>query len=152
VQGGELVTLNRASDFAIDKLGVGARNILKSAQPQEFYGPGSILSVHLDTNHPLAYGMDAESAAWFERGPAFAPSYLSPDAPAAVAVASYPNGNPLMSGWLLGSGLIQNQAAVMDAPLGRGHVVLFGIRPQYRGQSYATYKLLFNSLFYFEMW
>jgi hypothetical protein len=54
-----------------------------------------------------------------------------------------------MSGWLLGDNLIQGQAALMDAPLGRGHVVLFGFRPQYRGQSYATYKMFFNALFYF---
>src|SRR5208282_3606114 len=119
--------------------------------PQEFYGPGSILSIRVDSNHPLGYGMDSESAAWFERGSAFAPSFLSADAPAATAVASYPNGNPLMSGWLLGSGLIENQGALMDAPLGRGHVVMFGFRPGYRGQSYATYKMLFNAIFYVEM-
>ena len=56
-----------------------------------------------------------------------------------------------MSGWLLGSSLIENQGALMDATLGHGHVVMFGFSPQYRGQSYATYKMLFNALFYFEM-
>jgi Zinc carboxypeptidase len=151
VQGGELVTLNRASDFAIEKLDVGARNILRNTPPGEFYGPGSILSIRVNPNHPLGYGMNPESAAWFERGSAFAPSFLSPEAPAAIAVASYPSGNPLMSGWLLGSSLIENRGALMDAPLGHGHVVMFGFRPQYRGQSYGTYKLLFNALFYFEM-
>ena len=151
VLGGELVTLNRASDFAIEKLNVGARNLVKTATSQEFFGPGSILSIRIDPNHPLGYGMEPESAAWFERGSAFAPSYLPEGAPAATAVASYPNGNPLMSGWLLGSSLIENQAALMDAPLGHGHVVMFGFSPQYRGQSYATYKMLFNALFYFEM-
>ena len=90
VQGGELVTLNRASDFAIEKLNVGARNVLKSTPPQEFYGPGSILNIRVDPNHPLGYGMDSESAAWFERGSAFAPSFLSSDAPAATTIASYP--------------------------------------------------------------
>ncbi len=151
VLGGELVTLNRASDFAIEKLNVGARNLVKSASAQEFYGPGSILRIRVDTNHPLGYGMEADSAAWFERGSAFAPSYMSEGAPAATTVASYPQGNPLMSGWLLGSSLIENQGALMDATLGHGHVVMFGFSPQYRGQSYATYKMLFNALFYFEM-
>ena len=151
MQGGELVTLNRASDFAIEKLNVGTRNVLKTTPPQEFYGPGSILDIRVDANHPLGYGMDSECAAWFERGSAFAPSFLSSDAPAATTIASYPNGNPLMSGWLLGSELIQNQGALMDAPLGRGDVVMFGFSPQYRGQSYSTYKMLFNALYYFEL-
>jgi hypothetical protein len=150
-QGGEIITLNRASDFAIDKLGVGARNILHGVPPQTFYGPGSILSVHINPHLPLGYGSDEDTAVWFERGPAFAPSFLSENEPAGVSIADYPAGNPLMSGWLLGAGLIENQSALMDAPLGHGHVILFGFRPQYRGQSYGTYRIFFNALFYFEM-
>ncbi|MGH9708169.1 MAG: M14 family zinc carboxypeptidase [Candidatus Acidiferrales bacterium] len=150
-QGGEIITLNRASDFAIDKLGVGARDILRGVPPQNFYGPGSILNVHINPRHPLGYGTEENTAVWFERGPAFAPSFLSENDPAGVSIANYPAENPLMSGWLLGAGLIENQSALMDAPLGRGHVILFGFRPQYRGQSYVTYKILFNALMYFEM-
>jgi hypothetical protein len=150
VQGGELITLNRASDFAIEKLNVGARNVIASTPPQDFFGPGSILSIRIDSNHPLGYGVNSDVPAWFERGSAFAPSFLSADAPAATTVARYPNGDPLMSGWLLGGKLMENQGALVDAPLGRGHVVMFGFSPQYRGQSYATYRLLFNALFYFE--
>jgi hypothetical protein len=150
-QGGELITLNRTSDFAIEKLHVGVQNILRDIPRREFYGPGSIVSIRVNPDHPLCYGMNRESAAWFERGSAFAPSFLSAEAPPATAVASYPNGDPLMSGWLLGGSLMEKQGALMDAPLGKGHVVMFGFRPQYRGQSYGTYKLLFNALFYFEM-
>jgi len=54
-----------------------------------------------------------------------------------------------MSGWLLGDALLQNHSALMDASLGRGHVVMFGFRPQYRGQSYGTFKMFFNALYYF---
>ena len=92
--------------------------------------------------------MDREAAIWFEHSPAFAPAF-DKAAGDAVTVASYPTGNPLMSGWLLGDSLLQNHAALVDAPLGRGHVVMFGFRPQYRGQSYGTFKMLFNALYYF---
>ena len=49
------------------------------------------------------------------------------------------------SGWLLGEKLIAKRAALVDAKVGQGHVVLFGFRPQYRAQSYQAFKLLFNA-------
>ena len=150
MQGGTLVALNGASNFPIERLAVGARNILEGIPNRDLYGPGSILRINVNPNHPLGYGMGTEAAAWFEHSPAFAPAFLSAAAPGAVSVASYPDGNPLMSGWLLGDALLQNHSALMDAALGRGHVVLFGFRPQYRGQSYGTFKMFFNALYYFR--
>jgi hypothetical protein len=149
LQGGTLITLNGASQFAIERLGVGARNVLAGTAARDFYVPGSILRINIDTSHPLGYGMQPGAAVWAEHSPVFAPAFDGA-APGAVTVASYPNGNPLMSGWLLGDALLQNRAALMDAPLGRGRVILFGFRPQYRAQSYGTFKMLFNALYYFN--
>ena len=52
----------------------------------------------------------------------------------------------LASGWLLGAKYLENRAALLDVPMGKGHVVLFAMRPQYRAQSYQDFKLFFNSL------
>ena len=38
------------------------------------------------------------------------------------------------------------RAALVEVPIGDGRAVLFGMRPQYRGQSYQAFKLFFNSL------
>ena len=148
IQGGTLIALNGASNFAIERLGVGARNVLQNVANKDFYGPGSILRVDVDTANPLAWGMERDTAIWFEHSPAFAPVF-DRAAGDVVDVARYPGGNPLMSGWLLGDQLLQGHSALVDAPLGQGHIVMFGFRPQYRGQSYGTFKLLFNGLYYF---
>lgn len=142
--GGRLVALNRASDFAIEYLGLPVRNVLRGLTSSQFYCPGSILGMQVETTHPLARGMPAQSIAWFEHGGAFE---VAPERKADVQiVARYGAGNPLLSGWILGHEYLANKAAVVQINVGRGHVVLFGFRPQYRGHSVATFPLLFNAL------
>jgi hypothetical protein len=141
--GGTVITFNNASNFAIEKLGVPARNVLKGVPPRDFYCPGSILRAELDSSSPLAFGMEKESIAWFESGPAFEIT----DPASVHAIARYPESeNPLLSGWILGDKLIRGRAAVVEAKIGKGRAILFGFRPQYRAQSLATFPLLFNSI------
>jgi hypothetical protein len=146
-EGGTLICLNRASDFAIEQLKLPVRDVTEGLKETEFYVPGSILRIELDTSHPLANGMPKQSIAWAEDSPVFE---IKSD-PAALSrvriIARYPsNADPLLSGWLLGAARIQGKAALMEVGLGRGRVYLFGFRPQYRAQSLATYPLLFNAI------
>ena len=53
-QGGTLVFLNRASDFAIEQFKLPLRNVVAGVPRTEFYVPGSILRIELDTSHPIA--------------------------------------------------------------------------------------------------
>jgi len=61
-------------------------------------------------------------------------------------VVSYPQERILQSGWLIGERYLSNKAALIDARLGKGRVILFGFSPQLRAMTAATFKLLFNSL------
>lgn len=141
--GGRLVALNRASDFAIEHLGLPVRNVLRGLKESSFYCPGSILRTHLDTTHPLAQGLPSESIAWVEGGGAFETLGQTQDV---HVIARYGDGNPLLSGWLLGPEYLANKPALVEVKVGRGRAILFGFRPQYRGQSVATFPLLFQAL------
>jgi hypothetical protein len=146
-QGGTLVTLNQASDFAVEQFGLPLRDVTEGLKRTEFYCPGSILRTILDTTQPIAKGMPRESIAWVEDSPVFeVTSEKTPNVSVRV-VARYPDaGTPLLSGWLLGAEKIRGKAALVDVTLGKGHIYLFGFRPQYRGQSLATYPLFFNAI------
>jgi hypothetical protein len=152
--GGTLVFLNGATEYAISRLGVAAKTMTpgrggrgeqdagadRVSGSDQFYSPGSLLNVKVDTRSPLAYGIPAEIAIWSEQSPAW-------DTQLPV-VARYPDSNVLASGWLVGEKTIAGRAALIDAPMGGGRAVLFGMRPQYRAQSYLTFKMFFNALVY----
>ena len=143
--GGTLIAFNDASDYAIDALSLPVKDELDGVRSSDFYAPGSVLRVVFDKTNPLTAGYTApEEGIWFESSPAFSitdPSRVS-------VVARYPEGNanPLISGWLLGGARLAGKAAMVDVKRGKGHVVLFGFRPQYRAQTMATYPLLWNAL------
>jgi hypothetical protein len=138
--GGTLIFLNRSTEYAIEQLGVKAKNVVSNLPDSDFYAPGSLLNVQLDRQHPLSYGLPAEIPVWSEGSPAWETQEKT--------VARYPESAILASGWLLGEPLIARRSALVAAKIGSGHVILFGMRPQYRAQSYRTFKLFFNALVY----
>ena len=142
--GGTLVALNDASRFAIEQLLLPVRNVLEGVPDDEFYAPGSIFRMDVDTASEIARGMPEQTIAWFENGPAF--DVL--DSSVVRVIGRYPSqpDKVLRSGWVLHPERVAGRAALVEVHVGQGRVVLFGFRPQYRGQSLATYPLLFNSL------
>lgn len=146
--GGIIITLNEASQFAIDKLGVPVKNVLEGVPAKDFYCPGSILKIKVDTASPITRGAPLlesssdESIAWVEGSIAFEPT--SDDA---KVIARFSDTKELLlSGWLLGGEKIANKAAIVEVKQGKGRVVMFAFRPQYRGQSIATLPFLFNAI------
>jgi hypothetical protein len=148
--GGRLILLNRASDFAIQNFKLPLRDVVAGLPRTQFYVPGSILRLELDTTHPIARDMPRETIAWAEDSPAFEvvndPTSSVPAGNVKI-IGWYPRTkDPLLSGWLLGGERIKGKAALVEVKMGKGQIILFGFRPQYRAQSLATYPLFFNSL------
>ena len=138
--GGTLVALDSASAFAIEQLALPVKNVLAGLDPSAFYCPGSILGTKADATQPLAQGLPERTPVWFEGSPAF-------EVEKGTVVLRYEDGDPLLSGWLLGGDRLKGRAALAEVPLGKGRVVLFGFRPQYRAQSRVTYAALLNALY-----
>jgi hypothetical protein len=143
-KGGTLVTLNTATAFPVDRLGIGVRNVLAGKSTKEFWCPGSTLRVTYDNTNPLAYGMPSHGLALYLGSPAF--EITAPAAESYQTVVRYEDRDLLESGWLVGEENLARKAAVVTAKLGQGRVVLIGFPAQHRAQTHGTYKLLFNAL------
>jgi hypothetical protein len=147
-QGGTLIALNRTASALIPLLSLPVQNTLEGVKSDKFFCSGALLRVETDhANLPVNYGLPSSPVVMFQSGPAFA---ALPGAHGAV-LATYPKQtNPLESGLLLHPEAIQGKAAAVELAYGRGRIVLYGFKPQFRGQSHATYKWMFNELYAYE--
>ena len=145
--GGTLIALGASCDLVIDRWPVGVRNLKRSLERDRHFAPGTILRVEVDTASPLGAGMPAETWGFYNNSPFFE-LRDGFDAHRTTIVARYPNSNLVASGWLRGEDLMAGRAAVVQVEWpGGGRLVLFGLRPQHRAQTHATFPLLFNALY-----
>ena len=139
--GGSLVVIDRSSSAIVEHFALPVRLPLRGVKEEEFFCPGSLLRVVMDTSHPLGWGLPRETAVLFMHSVVFEPTD-----PSATVVARYPNADPNLSGWILGEEKIEGKAALVDVAFGAGHVVLAGFRPYFRAQTRGTYRVLFNAI------
>ncbi len=151
-EGGLLLALDDAADFAIRQFGLPVRNATAELSQDELFIPGSLIRLAPEPGHTIVWGMQDEAAAFYVRGRAFQPvEPASAGGRSALSdvevVARYGDGDLLLSGWELGADeRLSGRPAVVRVPLGAGSVVLVGFRPQFRAQPAGTFKLVFNPL------
>jgi hypothetical protein len=119
----------------------GADMGVKEADRKGLFCPGSILRTAINIAHPLGFGMPAIFPAFFWNSPVYEPT-------TAQTVASYAVKNVLMSGWITGEDKLVNKAAIVEAPLGQGRLILIGFSVLQRGLAVGTFKILFNAIHY----
>jgi hypothetical protein len=144
--GGTLITLGAACDFAIDRLPIPVRDLKRGLSRDDHFAPGTILRIQVDTSHPVGYGAAADSFGFYNNSPFFSlvEGFTSQRT---TVVARYPNQDVVASGWLKGEELMVGRAAVVSVEMNPGRVVLFGLRPQHRAQTHATFPMLFNAIY-----
>ncbi len=158
-QGGTVIALDQACRYAISRLGAPARVIRTSRAPEEggaqgpstadsagvsrFFAPGSIFETIVDQGHPIASGLGSTEAVYF-----ISSSILEAGTGSRAILTYARDRSPLMSGYVDGVEVLSGRAALVEAPVGRGRVILFGFRPQHRGQTHETFRLLTNAILY----
>jgi hypothetical protein len=143
--GGYVITLGQACNFAIDDLGVRVTNTLKNLSRQEFFCPGSLVKITIDNTQPIGYGMETDNIGYISDNIAFATSTPFGKFDRNIVVR-FPDKELLKSGFLLGEDYLFKRAAVVDVTQKKGHVVLFGFKVQNRHWTFGTFKLLFNAI------
>ena len=140
--GGKLICFDDSCELVIKRFNLPMKNVLKELKRNEFYNPGSIVRLEVNTKNPLAKGLREETAAYFITSSAFE----IVDETRVKAVAKYAAKNSLLSGWTLGEKFMNAKTALAETAYGKGKIILFAFRPQHRGQTFATFPFIFNAL------
>ncbi len=154
-QGGTLIALGGEVDKVVRHFGlpvqVGvhvadetAEGGTRRARREEYYVPGSLLAIEVDTRHPIARGCSPELAAMVD-GDSLPLQVTEANARIDV-VARFRKQDTLVSGWAIGEDHLREKAAVLCAHVGKGRIVLCGIDATYRGQPLGTAKLVFGAI------
>jgi hypothetical protein len=154
--GGTLIAFDAATELPVQNFPLPIRLALRAPEGTgggdgaTFSSPGSILRINVETGHPVAFGMPKEAFAFSTGGQVFDVTLLQDfnqgDREVRV-VARYADGKLLASGWVNNERAVLGQPVLVEARHGKGKVLLFGFRPQHRGQTYGTFKLVLNAIF-----
>ena len=146
--GGTLIAFNQTAAAIIPLMSLPVKNVLGGLPNDKFFCAGALLRVQ--TEHPelpANFGLPAAPVVMFERGPAFE---TLPGFKGAVLARYAKQADPLESGMILHADMLAGKAAAIELAYGRGRILLFGFKPQHRGQAHGTYRYFFNALYLYE--
>jgi hypothetical protein len=157
--GGTLLAFDAATDLPVQFFPLPVSGRLRTrgegdapgeAAAAGYYSPGSLLRVTVDASHPIAFGMPKDAILFSTGGQAWdislLPQFNKGDREV-KAVAHYASANLLASGWVSGERQVLGKAILLDVRHGQGRVVLFGFRPQFRGQTFGAFRLVLNAIY-----
>jgi len=139
--GGTLICFDGSCAGVIRQMKLPLRNVLAGVRSSDFYCPGSILRISVDTANPVARTMLPETDAYFINSSAFEATDNK-----VQVIARYAREGVLRSGWLRGEDKIKDKIALAEVSMGKGRIVLFAFRPQHRGQTWGTFPFIWNAI------
>ncbi len=146
--GGTILAIGNSAALAY-RLGVPVSNAIVDASgkplaPEKFFVQGAVLSARVDPSHPVAYGLPERVDLVFDNTPVFRLN----DGAEARRIAWFDSAKPLRSGWAWGQEALNGGAAVVEAGIGKGRLVLYGPLILFRAHPHGSFKLLFNGIYY----
>lgn len=160
--GGVLITDAGSSNLPID---LGIIKHVRVKQTQKLATGGSIFSaVKVDSTSPIAYGYPDTMAVYFNNRPVFSVDdgargfrgYRTPDwvkdeqwqqtYPRVIVRFNKDANDLLLSGMVIGGKELAGAPAVVDAPSGKGHVIMFAPHTFWRWETQASHALIFNTI------
>ena len=146
--GGTLIAFNQAAAAIIPLMSLPVKNVLDGLSNDKFFCAGSLLRIEQEHPElPVNFGVPASPVVMFERGPAFE---TLPGFKGAVLARYSKESDPLESGMVLHSEVLHDKAAALELAYGRGRILLYGFKPQHRGQAHGTYRYFFNALYLYD--
>jgi hypothetical protein len=144
-KGGTILAIGNAANLGLH-VGLSISNAVAGLPNTRFYVPGSILQARIERNTPVTYGVPDRADLFFDRSPVFRVDD-SARRIGARALAWFDTDKSLRSGWALGQENLKDTVAVLEAPIGKGKLLLYGPNILFRAQPHGNFKLLFNGIY-----
>ena len=155
--GGVFITEASTSSFPID---VGITRRISIQRTKNLLARGTVLrATATKFKSPIMYGYPDTVAVYFSQSPVFQirkdlSSYRLPDwykdeawySEVPQPVLNFAKKNILMSGMLRGESEIAGKPAIVDVPVGKGHVILFANHPFWRWETHGSHAFVFNTI------
>jgi len=124
----------------------GPDGVSRPVPSERFYVPGSVLRAAVDTTLPAAHGLTSPVDVFYDNSPLFR---LDPEAAmkGVRPIAWFETATPLRSGWAYGQSYLEGGILGIDAPVGRGRLLLYTPEITFRAQPHGTFKFLFNGIY-----
>jgi zinc carboxypeptidase len=149
--GGTVLAIGGASEGAIGLFKLPLSNHLVTptggaVERTQYYIPGSVMRVAVDSKNPLAHGYGAETDIFFDNSPVWR---INPSAGSGEvrSVAWFASPTPLRSGWAWGQKYLDKGIQIAETNVGKGRVLMFGNDLLFRTQPHGNYKFFFNGLY-----
>jgi hypothetical protein len=137
--GGRVVAIGSSGKNLASRFSLPVEDALEGVKGTDYYVPSSVLRMRVEPSW-LTRGYEEYVDVMFDNSPVYKVKE------GATRIAWFDSASPLRSGWALGQDKLKDATAVALCPLGKGEVVLIGPEVNFRAQSDAGFKLLFNAL------